>query len=73
MTQKIYEGRHFTVSGKIINYELYSDNECYYVAKHTVGGRTLFIGRTYKTYRGAMNRLNAYESAVVADKLPERW
>lgn len=72
MMQKLYVGRHFTVNGKIINYELYSDSDGYFVAKHTAGGRTLFIGSVYKTYKGAMNRLKTYESAVVADKLPER-
>lgn len=38
MIQKLYTGRHFTVNGKIINYELYIDSDGYFIAKHTAGG-----------------------------------
>lgn len=69
----LYKGRIFTVDSKQFRYELYSDKDGYFIAKHIISGHTFFVGSVYKTYNNALKRLHVLESAVTADHLPERY
>jgi uncharacterized protein YegP (UPF0339 family) len=68
--QKIYMGKMYKVNGRTMYYAIYSDVDGYFVVKATAGNSSVFVGSTYKTYKGALNKLHMLESAIVADHLP---
>ena len=70
MMQNIYTGRVYKVNGRTTFYAIYSDADGYFLVKSTSGKSSVFVGSTYKTYKGALNKLHMLESAIVADHLP---